>query len=152
MAGEYMGVNGVARKVKAQAVGISGIARKVAKGFVGVANVARKFCFAQTPVNTVRVTFKLDSGFAGGEATVWANNVVIGELHGYMDDTDSFAANVEVGAQIKVEGTGYRNYPFEYNKAGTTTSSFSNIQITSIDNGIILTCTVLKAGTLAFGI
>ena len=138
MAGEYTGVNGVARKVKAQDVGISGIARKVAKGFVGVANVARKFCFAQASVNTVRVTFKLDSGFAGGEATVWANNVVIGELHGFMDDTDSFTANVEVGAQIRVEGTGYRNFPFGYNKAGTTTNSFSNIQIATVYKGNII--------------
>lgn len=48
MAGEYTGVNGVARKVKAQDVGISGIARKVAKGFVGVNGVARQF-FAAKP-------------------------------------------------------------------------------------------------------
>lgn len=39
--GIYVGVNGVARKVKAQYVGVSGVARKVTKGYVGVGGVAR---------------------------------------------------------------------------------------------------------------
>ena len=40
--GIYVGVNGIARKVKAQYVGVSGVARKVTKGYVGIGGVARK--------------------------------------------------------------------------------------------------------------
>ena len=42
MAGQYIGVSGVARKVKNQMVGVSGVARKVKTGYVGVSGVARK--------------------------------------------------------------------------------------------------------------
>lgn len=40
----YVGVSGVARKVKSQYVGVNGVARKVTKGYVGVNGVAR-LCF-----------------------------------------------------------------------------------------------------------
>lgn len=43
-AAQYIGIGGVARKVKSQFVGIGGVARKVKNGFVGVNGVARK-CF-----------------------------------------------------------------------------------------------------------
>lgn len=38
----YVGVNGVARKVKSGCVGVAGVARKVKSGYVGVAGVARQ--------------------------------------------------------------------------------------------------------------
>lgn len=39
----YIGVDGVARKVKAIYVGVDGVARKVKSGYVGVDGVARQF-------------------------------------------------------------------------------------------------------------
>lgn len=39
--GTYVGVAGVARKVKSQYVGVAGVARKVKKAYAGVAGVAR---------------------------------------------------------------------------------------------------------------
>ena len=43
MADQYIGVNGVARKVKKDYMGVSGVARKVKSGYIGVDGVARKF-------------------------------------------------------------------------------------------------------------
>lgn len=43
MSDGYIGVNGVARKIKDMYVGVDGIARKVKSGYVGVNNVARCF-------------------------------------------------------------------------------------------------------------
>lgn len=45
--GIYIGVNGVARKVKTGYVGISGVARKIKKGYIGVNGVARLFYSAE---------------------------------------------------------------------------------------------------------
>lgn len=42
-AAQYIGVGGVARKVKAQYIGVSGAARKVKNGYIGVGGVARRF-------------------------------------------------------------------------------------------------------------
>lgn len=52
-ANPYIGVGGVARKVKGQFVGIGGVARKVKQGFIGVGGVARKFYAGE---KTVTVT------------------------------------------------------------------------------------------------
>ena len=41
--GAYIGVGGVARKVKNIYVGVDGVARKVKKGYIGVNGVARLF-------------------------------------------------------------------------------------------------------------
>ena len=40
---QYIGVNGVARKVKKDYIGVGGVARKVKSGYIGVDGVARKF-------------------------------------------------------------------------------------------------------------
>lgn len=50
----YVGVNGVARKVKAIYVGVNGVARKVKNGYVGVNGVARQF-FAGVEMVTVTI-------------------------------------------------------------------------------------------------
>ena len=39
----YIGVDGVARKVKKMYVGVDGAARKIKKGYIGVGGVARPF-------------------------------------------------------------------------------------------------------------
>lgn len=41
--GQWVGVNGVARKVKTKYVGVSGVARKIKAGWVGVSGVARQY-------------------------------------------------------------------------------------------------------------
>lgn len=43
MAGQYIGVANVARKIKNEFIGVAGVARKVKSEFIGVAGVARKF-------------------------------------------------------------------------------------------------------------
>ncbi len=43
MADQYIGVGGIARKVKNEYVGVNGIARKTKAGYVGVNGIARKF-------------------------------------------------------------------------------------------------------------
>lgn len=48
--GAYIGVDGVARKVKQSYVGVSGVARKAKSGYVGVDGLARKFCGGIDPV------------------------------------------------------------------------------------------------------
>lgn len=49
---QYLGVNGVARKVKKQYIGVGGVARKIKKGYLGVGGVARQFCSTVTaPLN-----------------------------------------------------------------------------------------------------
>ena len=40
---EYIGVSGVARKIKEQWLGVSGVARRVVNGYIGIGGVARKF-------------------------------------------------------------------------------------------------------------
>lgn len=44
-AAQYIGVDGVARKVKGQYVGVDGVARRVKNGYIGVDGVARK-CYS----------------------------------------------------------------------------------------------------------
>ena len=48
--GAYVGVNGVARKVKKIYTGIDNVARKVKKGYVGIGGVARPFFRAESPL------------------------------------------------------------------------------------------------------
>ncbi len=55
MANQYIGVSGVARRVKSEYIGISGVARKVKAGYVGVDGVARKSFQGGTPVSTISV-------------------------------------------------------------------------------------------------
>lgn len=45
--GIYIGVNGVARKVKTGYIGIGGVARKIKKGYIGINGVARLFYSAE---------------------------------------------------------------------------------------------------------
>lgn len=52
-ANQFVGVAGVARRVKSQYVGVNGVARKVKNGFVGVNGVARRGYAGAEPV-TVR--------------------------------------------------------------------------------------------------
>ena len=52
---QYIGVGGVARKVKQPYVGVSGVARKVKSGYVGVSGVARQFFQGGVPASSLAV-------------------------------------------------------------------------------------------------
>lgn len=52
---QYVGVNGVARKVKSEYISVGGVARKVKSGYIGVNGVARKFFAGGTPLSTLAV-------------------------------------------------------------------------------------------------
>lgn len=52
---QYIGVSGVARKIKKEYIGVSGVARKVTKGYIGVAGVARQYFSGETPISSVAV-------------------------------------------------------------------------------------------------
>lgn len=51
-AAQYIGVSGVARKVKNQHIGVSNVARKVKAGYIGVNGVARK-CYAGETITRI---------------------------------------------------------------------------------------------------
>lgn len=52
---QYIGVSGVARKVKQPYVGVSGVARKVKSSYVGVSGVARQFFQGGVPASSLAV-------------------------------------------------------------------------------------------------
>lgn len=49
---QYIGVDGVARKVKKKYFGVDGVARQIKKGYVGVDGVARQYYSTGTPFTT----------------------------------------------------------------------------------------------------
>ena len=51
----YIGVGGVARKVKQPYIGVNSVARKVKKGYIGVNGVARQFFSGGTPISSLAV-------------------------------------------------------------------------------------------------
>lgn len=53
----YVGVDGIARKVKKAYVGVDGVARKIKKGYIGVNNVARLFYSSITQTTTSQLFF-----------------------------------------------------------------------------------------------
>lgn len=52
---QFIGVSGVARKIKNEYVGISGVARKVKAGWAGVGGVARQYFYAGTPLSSLAI-------------------------------------------------------------------------------------------------
>jgi hypothetical protein len=51
----YVGINGIAHKVKKLYVGVDGVAREVKKGYFGVDGIARKFFSGQTDGNRIQI-------------------------------------------------------------------------------------------------
>ena len=51
----YIGVGGVARKVKAPYIGVGGVAKKVKSGYIGVGGVARQFYQSGIPIGSLPV-------------------------------------------------------------------------------------------------
>lgn len=73
MAGQFIGVGGVARKVKSQYIGVGGVARKVKNGFIGVGNVARKFFSGEA----VKVTIQGRMAFGPTLTDTWSRPRII---------------------------------------------------------------------------
>lgn len=153
MAGEYTGVNGVARKVKAQDVGISGIARRVVKGFVGVANVARRYFQSGSNPNertiTVVANYALHSGVI---ANIYVNNVKMGQLVGeyYDEELSSVQISVKanVGDTLKIEVAKARRDSF--NLEPPPSVAFKDVNTKSNQMYDVITATVIGSGTIKF--
>lgn len=64
--GAYVGVDGVARKVKKMYIGIDGVARKVKKGYIGVDGVARLFFSGGSGVFVTRPAAAMTSNSSQG--------------------------------------------------------------------------------------
>ena len=83
--GVYIGVNGVARKVKNVYIGVSNVARKVKKGYIGVGGVARPFLSSEveyygttTALSTVRC---FHSAETVGNYAIFAGGAPLGTKH-----------------------------------------------------------------------
>lgn len=58
---QYLGVSGVARKVKSPYVGVNGVSRKISSGYVGVSGIARKY-YSSKPVSRAVIKLVSTSG------------------------------------------------------------------------------------------
>ena len=83
--GVYIGVNGVARKVKNVYIGVSNVARKVKKGYIGVGGVARPFLSSEveyygttTALSTVRCYHSAETV---GNYAIFAGGAPLGTKH-----------------------------------------------------------------------
>lgn len=78
--GQYIGVNGVARKVTTPYIGVEGVARKVTVGYVGVDGVARLF-FAPEGGSVVLEVEKITSDTYANETTYTAEEFILLSIH-----------------------------------------------------------------------
>lgn len=97
----YLGVGGVARKVKNLYIGINGVARKITKGYIGINGVARQFYTAIVNV-AISITNTGDSSrcyaqyngntyyTSGSTFTVPAGNTVILHVAGATSSNHSW--------------------------------------------------------------
>lgn len=74
--GQYIGVNGVARKVTAPYIGVNAVARKVTAGYVGVNGVARLF-FAPESGNVVLEVEKVTSDTYANSTTYTGEQFIL---------------------------------------------------------------------------
>lgn len=112
----YIGVNGIARKVKSAYIGVNGVARKIKKMYVGVADKARLF-------------------FSGGlEKKSNATALSIGRE--YLAGTNNQSYGIFIGGQ---GGTGAGSAVDAYNsslvKSNTATSGYSQLYPTGCSVG-----------------
>lgn len=78
--GQYIGVNGVARKVTTPYVGVDGVARNVKSGYVGVNGVARLF-FAPESEKVVLEVEKVTSDTYANETTYTAEEFILLDIY-----------------------------------------------------------------------
>ena len=78
--GQYIGVNGVARKVVSPYVGVEGVARNVKNGYVGVDGVARLF-FAPERGNVVLEVEKITSDTYANDTQYTAEEFILLDIY-----------------------------------------------------------------------
>lgn len=95
MAGKtYVGVGGIARKVRNIYVGVNGVARKVKKVYVGVGGVARP-CFSLEPVDYYGTATPMSTAKYGHLAAVLPNYAIFGEGLGTIEKTvDAYSTSL----------------------------------------------------------
>lgn len=122
----YIGVSGVARKVKQPYIGVSGVARKVKSGYIGVSGVARQF-FALPTWKKYNVTKSLDelgwvgSGFVyvtWNEASTW-----------YSDSDTGFNLQWDLDANLNISNVRFAS-PYEHITGVSTKTSSSGTTTT----------------------
>lgn len=83
--GVYIGVNGVARKVKNVYIGVSNVARKVKKGYIGVGGVARPFLSSEVEYYGTTTSLSVPrcwySAEAIGNYAIFAGGATLGAEH-----------------------------------------------------------------------
>ena len=91
--GQYIGVNGVARKVKTPYVGVSGVARTVKNGYVGVDGVARMFyesaVLVVPPGSTALKVKKITSNTYAGETAYTGEEFILLDIYPKTNGTVS---------------------------------------------------------------
>ena len=100
-ANQFVGVAGVARKVKGQYVGVNGVARKVKNGFVGVNGVARRGYAGAEPVTVRGNNVKPDDSgdvYYGQTVPEWSQVTGWVQFHGakYVVASGSHRGTVEL--------------------------------------------------------
>ena len=79
--GQYIGVNGVARKVTAPYVGVNGVARRVTSGYVGVNGVARLFFAPDNGIPVILEVEKVTSDTYANETTYTAEEFILLDIY-----------------------------------------------------------------------
>lgn len=95
MAGQYIGVSNVARKVKTQFVGVSNVARKVTNGYLGVSNVAKKFFTGE-----YTVTIKRSGSYTTSTYANYAKVTVNGTTYNVSNLASTVTLSVPEGTVI----------------------------------------------------
>lgn len=79
--GQYIGVNGVARKVVSPYIGVNGVARNVKSGYVGVDGVARLFFAPESGGAVVLEVEKITSDTYANETTYTAEEFILLDIY-----------------------------------------------------------------------
>lgn len=79
--GQYVGVNGVARKVTSPYIGVDGVARNVKSGYVGVDGVARLFFAPESGAPAVLEVKKITSDTYANETTYTAEEFFLLDIY-----------------------------------------------------------------------
>ena len=79
--GQYVGVNGVARKVTSPYIGVAGVARKVTTGYVGVNGVARLFFAPEDGGAVVLEVEKITSNTYASLTTYTAEEFILLDIY-----------------------------------------------------------------------
>lgn len=121
--GSYIGIGGVARKIKGGYVGVGGVARKVVKGYVGVGDVARLFYAAEAglTLGTLPIGSVLLYGRYDGTELLWTVVDTQKKDDGYITvalssttalTTKAFDAKEPSNPNTNAAGYGYYRYRY----------------------------------------